>query len=150
MLTGVSWSSADHTQGTDCLWHVYVFTVVVMVLGWGWERDTGWEGTISAHVLTSSDLIWPHKNCLWKCVYVRFFHTSSPAPASPASSSHRGWIERERERKTANVIFNMVLVLDKLTSACSKCSGGITGPISRSCPQCDALWLTVRREEYHC
>lgn len=25
------------------------------------------------------------------------FHTSSPAPAS---SSHRGWIERERERKT--------------------------------------------------
>lgn len=27
------------------------------------------------------------------------FHTSSPALASPASSSHRGWIERERERK---------------------------------------------------
>lgn len=67
MLTGVSWSSPDHTQGTDCLCHVYVFTVVVVV----WDEgggDTGWEGTISAHVLTSSDLIWPHKNCLWKCV----------------------------------------------------------------------------------
>ncbi len=123
---------------------------------WWWFWDEGGRGTpggkapSAPHVLTSSDLIWPHKNCLWKCVYVRFFHTSSPAPASPASSSHRGWIERERERKTANVIFNMVLDLDKLTSACSKCSGGITGPISRSCPQCDALWLTVRREEYHC
>lgn len=46
------------------------------------------------------------------------FHTSSIVPASPASSSHRGWIERERDRKNANVFFllfffNMVIVLDE-------------------------------------
>ncbi len=150
MLTGVSWSSPDHTQGTDCLWHVYVFTVVgVVVLGWGWDCDTGWEGT-SAPVFSPHQIWSDHSRIVCGSVYVWFFHTSSPAPASPASSSHRGWIERERERKNANVIFNVVLVLDKLTSACSKCSGGFTCLISRSCPQCDALWLTVRREEYHC
>lgn len=27
----------------------------------------------------------------------------------------------------------------------SPCFGGVLGPISRCCPQCDALWLTVRK-----
>ncbi len=122
---------------------------------WWWFWDEGGTATPGGKVpsapVFSPHQIWSdHSRIVCGSVYVWFFHTSSPAPASPASSSHRGWIERERERKNANVIFNMFLVLDKLTSACSKCSGVFTCLISRSCPQCDALWLTVRREEYHC
>jgi len=43
------------------------------------------------------------------CMYG--FHTSSTVPASPASSSHRGWIARERLKKRK--CFNMVLVIDE-------------------------------------
>lgn len=46
-------------------------------------------------------------------------HTSSIVPTSPASSSHRGWIEREREKEIEKTqmfffhFFNMVIVLDE-------------------------------------
>jgi len=76
MLTGVSWSSPDHTQGTDCIWHVYVFTVVVVV----------WEGggrTPSAPMFSPHQIWSGHTRIVCGSVYVWFPHliNSSSQPS---------------------------------------------------------------------
>lgn len=57
------------------------------------------------HVLTSSDLIWPHKNCLWKCVCPVFPHliTSSSQPSLKLTQG----MDRERKGEKKLLFFSI-------------------------------------------